>query len=195
MESLMAFGVRVGVVLSPGLPGADFASAIEDAVRVVQGQGGRGAPRACFARVHPVLAFKGSRLAQWHADGWWTPMALADAVDVTRQMADTLEEGGVEVIRIGLQPRHDLPHRVVAGPAHPNLRALVEQRRFRDRMAEVLEGVPKGRTVQLRVNPKDLSWAKGTENENVRVLRVAHGLSDLSLTCDEAVERGGVEFA
>ena len=103
--------------------------------------------------------------------------------------------GGVEVARIGEQPGQDVPVEVVAGPAHPNLRARVEALGFRARMEALLRELPRSHPIALRVHPKDLSWAKGTSGENIRVLRARLRLSGLSLVADASLPRGSVALA
>jgi len=46
--------------------------------------------------------------------------------------------------------------------------------------------------IQLRVHPKDLSWVKGTSNENVRWLREHMQLDEVELAADETVARGAL---
>jgi histone acetyltransferase (RNA polymerase elongator complex component) len=121
IDGIRAAGLRVGVVLAPGLPGTTHDDAIEDAKRLVG--------RADVARLHPVLVFRGSRLARAHMDGRYTPLELHQAITTCGAMLSVLEKGGVEVVRVGLQPRHDGYGRAIAGPRHPSLRQLVDARR------------------------------------------------------------------
>ena len=121
MDGIRAAGLRVGVVLAPGLPGTTHDDAIEDARRLVG--------CADVARIHPVLVIRGSRLARAHLEGRYRPLELHQAITTCRAMLEVLEDGGVEVARIGLQARHDGYGRAIAGPRHPSLRQLVEARR------------------------------------------------------------------
>lgn len=186
VSGLREMGLEVGVVLSPGLPGASHASAIADAERLLAE-----APPD-FVRVNPALALAGSGLADLARAGAWTPMRVGEAVTTCMALLDRFDTAGVPVIRVGLQPGHDVPERVVAGPVHPNLRGLVENRRFRRRMAAALDGHPRARPAVLRVHPGDLSWAKGTANANVKALRAALGIRTLAIEPDPAVPRGTV---
>ena len=193
LAGLGALGFRRGAVLVSGLPGSAHADAVADA-GVLIGQG-RGERLVEFARLLPALAFEGSQLARWMAEERWVPMSLGEAVTTTLEQVRILEAGGVEVARVGVQPGQDLAVRVVGGPVHPNLRALVEVRRFRGLMAAALAPLPAERAVAVLVHPKDLSWAKGTANENVRALRAALGRPDLEVRPDAQVARGTVSVA
>ena len=122
-------------------------------------------------------------------------MNLSEAVTTTLAMVDLLEDAGVQIARLGLQPGQDIPCRAVAGPVHPNLRQLVEVRRFYVRMAHELALVPRGSVAELEVNPRDITWAKGTANANIRALRAELSLAGLKVKPDAAVPRGDVRLS
>ena len=191
LSGLHKLGFRVGVVLSPGLPGSSHQSSLEDTTILT----GELAEQTAFVRLYPALAFAGSELARWEAQGRWRPMHLGEAVTTVCAVLDKLDEARIDVIRVGLQPGQDVPYKVTAGPVHPNLRGLAEVRRFRRRMAEALGTPEPGSHIIVRVNPKDLSWAKGTSNENIRALRASLALAELTIIPDQNVERGVVRVA
>jgi histone acetyltransferase (RNA polymerase elongator complex component) len=174
--------LHVGVALVPGLPGHTVEDALEDA---------RFAGVADFVRIVPALAVEGSDLARWAEDGRYRPLDLDDTVAIVTDMVDIVCSLGTAVARVGLQPGPDGLGKVVAGPWHPNLRGLVETRRFRRKMEVLVDGV-ESRRVLLRVHPKDLSWAKGTSNENVRWLREHLAIDDIELAADDSVARGAL---
>jgi hypothetical protein len=189
LHSLREMGFSVGVHLVPGLPGTDESGAINDVNAVLQTP----EPIVDFVRIWPAIAFEGSGLARWAAEGRWHPWSVSEAVDVIRRMMDRFDAAGVPVIRVGLQPGQDVPSRAVAGPVHPNLRGEVETLRFQARMEQALVGVNVGQRVVIRVNPKDLGWAKGTSNSNARTLRNRLGLAEVAIEPDKRVERGAVK--
>jgi hypothetical protein len=176
-------GLELGLVLVPGLPGHTPEAALDDA---------RAATVADFVRIYPALAFEHSDLARWAEQGRWRPAELEDAVHLVVDMVEIVEARGTAVARIGFQPGPDGPDKVVAGPHHPNLRGLVESQRFRRRMERLFVDPPTKQRIVLRVNPKDLSWAKGTSNENVRWLRQRLAVEDIDLESDETLERGSL---
>ena len=196
LRALVRLGFRVGVVLAPGLPWATEQDDLDDARRLH-------APRpdldhgllpAHFVRVLPALVWAGSRLAAEVEEGQWAPVSLPETIERVARMADALEANGVEIARIGWQPAADLGVAVVAGPVHPDLRGRVEVLRFRGRLATALAGVPRGSLAALSVNPKDLGWAKGRSDENLRLLRARLGLAGLQVRGDPAVARGQVRL-
>jgi hypothetical protein len=184
VTDLKSKGCRVGITLSPGLPGTRFSDCIQDAHRVVS-------LGADFVRLCPVLVWKGSTLADWLRQGSYKVLEVDQAVSVLREMISIFDQAEIDVIRVGWQPSQDMGARVVGGPMHPNLRALIEYRRFFDRMSGALAGSG-GRDVRLLVNPKDVSWARGVCGENLRHLRAKLRIPSLEIKASENVPRGQV---
>ncbi len=189
LTALATMGVRRVVTLMPGLPSSSHHTAVSDARLLAQHQ------LAEAVRILPALALEGAPLVDAARAGRWTPMTLSEAVTTTLAMVEVLEEADIAIIRLGLQPGQDVPCAVVAGPYHPNLRHLVEGRRFYQRLTNELRFVPQGSAVEVLVNPRDLSWARGTANANVRALRAHHALSSLSIRPGEHIPRGDVRLA
>ncbi|MEL6346848.1 MAG: hypothetical protein AAFV53_27290 [Myxococcota bacterium] len=192
LRDLKRMGFTLGVTLVPGLPSSAHQDAVEDARTLTQGEDG--APMVSFVRIIPALALAKTVLAELVETKRWRPMHLGEAVTTTLAMVEVLEAAGIAIARVGLQPGQDTPHRVVAGPYHPNLRHLVEVRRFYGRMASVLRLVPAGSRVEVEVNPRDLSWAKGTANENIRALRARLSLQELTIRPSDRLSRGEVKL-
>lgn len=178
-------GFRVGLALVPGLPADSHERALGSAHRVV-------AARPDFVRVLPALALRGTRLGRLAADGRWLPMTLAQAVETCKEVVRVLRRGGVEVVRVGLQPETDIrpEPEVVAGPAHRCLRTLVEAALYRQLAVDLLaERCRFGKSFVLRVSPGDESYLRGPENANIRELRRRFRLDRLLVVLDPAVPR------
>lgn len=185
LDALPGLGLpapRLGAVLAPGLPASSAEDARSDANRLVG--------RIGTARLHPVLVLKHSRLEAYVQQGRYEPLTLGAAVTICREMADLLEAGGVDVIRIGVQPAHDGVGRAVAGPRHPALRQLVDARRAAARIEAMLGGVRPGTRIDLRCAPADETVTRGPLNAHVRAWRAAFHLADLRVVPDAALPRG-----
>lgn len=182
LEGLASLGVRTGIVLAPGLPGTDFDTAVADARRA--------GPLVDTARLHPVLVLEHSRLHEWHLEQIYEPLTLGEAVTVCRAMLDELEAHGVEVIRVGLQPRPDGAGRALAGPAHPALRQLVEARRVREHLLAELDGTPPGKHIVIKCAPRDETRTRGPRNQHIRDLRAAFGADQVEILPDPDLVRG-----
>lgn len=185
-QSLAERGVRVGVVLSPGLPGTSAETCLADARQAAE--------IAHTARLHPVLVLRDAGLREPHMDGRYEPLSLGDAVTVCRRMLDLLEQAGVQVLRIGQQPGPDeLGGRAVAGPQHSSFRELVESRRTLDSIQGMLVGIARGSRVAIRCAPADVGRVRGPRNQHVRTLRADHGLDEVQVRPDPELPRGRFE--
>jgi len=182
LVGLRGLGVRVGVVLWPGLPGSSFESSIADARHA--------APLVDTARLHPALVLRGSALQAAHIDGLYRPLELGEAVTVCRAMMDVLEEAAVQVIRVGLQPGPDGYGKALAGPRHPALRELVEARRTLEALHDLVDGTPPGTHVVIRCAPPDEARTRGPFNQHIRDLRARFGLSGVQIRPDPDLPRG-----
>lgn len=113
--------LKAGLQFMPGLPGDTKESVLKTTVEII---------RLCpdFVRVYPTLVLKDTPLYRMYLAGSYTPWTLEDMTDVCRKASSLLEEAGVPVIRMGLQPTKELEDNLVAGPYHPSFRQLVENR-------------------------------------------------------------------
>ncbi len=182
--ALRGLGLRVGGVLAPGLPRTDHARCLADADRAVG--------LWSFVRLHPVLVLAGSALRERLEAGRYEALELAAAVTVCRELVDRLEAGGVEVLRVGLQPGPDGFGRAVAGPRHPSLRELVESRRAFDQIRAAVQRAhpPPGAHLTLRCAPADVSRAHGPLHIHVVTLRAECHLGSVRVAADPALARG-----
>ncbi len=183
-RGLRDLGVRVGVVLAPGLPGTDHDTALSDARRL--------APQVDVARIHPVLVLAGARLRQAHLDGLYEPLTLAQAITTCHAMLAIFETHDVKVIRMGMQPGPDGFGRAVAGPAHPALRQLVDARRALEHLRGLVSAqAPRpGDRIVVRCAPADETPTRGPLNRHVRELRAEHQASAVHICPDPTLARG-----
>ena len=185
IEQIKAHSLQVGVVLSPGLPLYSAEAILKDVATVIE-------RNVSYVNIVPCLVWAGSGLASRYAIGGWEPMNVEGAVQICREMVDRLSAANIPVPRIGIQPGQDIQATAIAGPNHPNLRSLVQFRRFYDMMVAALAG-HKHSSAKLIVHPKDVSLAKGEGGENIQKLRRRLGLSEVIVTTSEAVKRGQVK--
>jgi len=185
IDAIRAAGVRVGAVLSPGLPGSSHADAVHDSEVL--------APLIDFARLHPVLVLQRAGLRAAHMDGRYTPLTLGQAVTTCRAMLERLEADGVEVVRVGQNPGPDGLGRAVAGPMHPSLRQLVQARQVIADLHALMPALDADR-VQIRCNPADETHTRGPRNQHLRDLRAAHGLREVRVVPDPTLARGALRL-
>jgi hypothetical protein len=178
-------GMEVGVIQSPGLPRYSPQKIIEDVCRFIS-------IGVDYVNIFPTIVWKDSGLAVRYKSGNWEPMSIEAAVLICREMVDLYYKAGIQVPRIGLQPGQDIRAIPIEGPVHPNLRSLVQYRRFYDMLVASLAGHQSPHAVIL-VNPKDISLAKGEGGENIKKLRARLGLTDITLIPCSSIPRGQVQ--
>lgn len=83
-------------------------------------------------RIYPTLVIRDTLLAKLYNEGTYTPFDLATTIDLCAQLCERFEDAGVDVLRIGLQTTESIqPGRdLIAGPWHPALGQLVDERRW-----------------------------------------------------------------
>lgn len=179
-------GFETGLHLMLGLPGdtpGRFAKTVEKAITL--------APDT--VRLHPTLVLRDTPLAQEYLAGRYRPLALAEAVSLCADALRSFTLAGIRVIRLGLQTTRELeaPGAVLAGPFHPALRSLVEERIMFE-MASLLlsETSPPapGRPLLL-VAPADLAHLIGPNGRGLRCLKERFLLPAMEVRGDPSLPR------
>lgn len=185
IATLRKAGLRTGVQLMLGLPGETTQSAIAGAKRLA-------ALRPDFARLYPALVIMGSGLEALFHKGHYQPLSLPRAVVLAARMLSILEQGGVPVVRTGLQPSRELEASLVAGPYHPAFGELVKARIFFNEVRRQLTPF-RGRPCRLEISAQDRSLFSGQRKVNLARLQ-ALGLLDQAtvMFTDMEGKRGGV---
>lgn len=156
------FGFSLGLQMMPGLPGDTEEKSLFTAREIVR----LGADEA---RVYPTCVLKNTKLFEMYESGEYSPISVEEAVEISAEVVKILEDGGVKVIRIGLQETDTLGDEVVAGGYHSAMGELVISRILRDEIEKLVLSseekhikvlVPKGKMSQYlghkRVNAEYL---------------------------------------
>lgn len=157
-------GFRLGLQLMVGLPGDSREIAVNSAKNTVR-------LGASDARIYPVVVIRGTRLEEMYHSGKYDPLPLDEAASVSADMLKILEDGGVNVIRIGLHPSEGLlsGHELVAGPFHPSFREIVMTRIWEDQFLPLLKEKEKSRII-VTVPAEQLNFAIGHRSSNRKML-------------------------
>ena len=120
---LKSYEFRTSIHLMFGLPGStieDDKESIEETIRLSPD----------YVRIHPTLVLKGTELERLYREGRYKPLEIYEAVEIIRYALKGFEDADIKVIRVGLHNDEYLanPDTVVAGPFHPSLRTLAEQK-------------------------------------------------------------------
>ncbi len=171
---------RLGLQMMVGLPGDTPRKARHTANQLADF-------KPDFVRIYPTLVLEGSALADWYTRGRYTPMDLAQAVSLTKELYKIFQHRGIPVIRMGLQPTTELNSRtgVLAGPFHPAFGELVLSELWLDRLTQhFIEKDLAENTVLLQVHPKHLSALKGHKSHNIKRLLERFNLEGINVNSD-----------
>lgn len=115
---LKARGMKVGIQLMQGLPGAGAAEALASARRAI-------ALSPDFVRLYPTVVLEGTALAELFRRGQYQPWSLGEAVEVCRDLTELFAAASIPIIKLGLEFSSDEREGILAGPYHPRFRELV----------------------------------------------------------------------
>ena len=94
-------------------------------------------------RIHPVIVFSGTALAEEFRKGEYKPLELSEAVELCELAWEKLSAAGIRIIRIGVQLTKEMEKdgAVLAGPIHPALGSLVLSSIFYDHTIKLLDKI------------------------------------------------------
>ncbi len=179
-------GLEAGVHLMAGLPGDNPERFSETVDAVI-------AMKPAMIRIHPAIVFRGTALGLLYSTGGYRPLSLDEAVSLCKTAVARFAARNIPVVRLGLQTTKEMeaPGSILAGPFHPAFGALVYESLFCD-MAKALlsrRSQPEEK-VAFRVSPADVSHLRGRGQSNLKALKEAFGLSEITVASDENLRRG-----
>ncbi len=158
-----------------GLPGSTLADEIRTAEFIISAG-------ASGARVYPTVVFRETELCSWAENKSYTPLDIDDAVARSAEVVKLFRASGVDVIRVGLCASDNLisEDTYFAGPNHPALGELVENRIYFDRISERVRALPYNSesVIYIEVPRGELSKAVGQKKRNKFLLIDSFGVRD-----------------
>ena len=162
-----------------GLPGASAFDEEKTADFII-------ASGAKAARVYPTVVFRETELCDMSMRGAYKPLTLEEAVNRSASVVKKFREAGVSVIRIGLCASDNLVSEdtYFAGPNHPALGELVENRIYCDRIEEAAKklSLDCDSVLDIKVARGELSKAVGQKKKNKKFLIGNLGIRDISFS-------------
>lgn len=125
-------------------------------------------------RIHPVIVFGGTALADEFREGKYKPLELPDAVELCRMAWEKLSDAGIRVIRMGVQltPQMQQEGAILAGPVHPAFGSLVLASVFYHQTIKLLESVPRdAKEIHFNISGRDISNFRGWNNMNIEAIK------------------------
>lgn len=159
---IKSYGIDLGILLMPGLPGSTFETDFETAKKVVEIM-----PQN--ARVYPTLIIKDTEMERMYQRGEYEVFTLDEAIKRCRKIISLLELNGINIIRVGLQPSDDLRNGGVAveGAFHPAFRELVDGEIYFDFLKKIKE---KDGKLNIILNERLVSRVVGLKRKNLKRL-------------------------
>lgn len=158
-----------------GLPGATIETELETARFIINAG-------AVAARVYPTVVFRDTELCSMSVCGSYTPLSLDEAVERTAKVVSLLRRSDVKVIRVGLCSSDNLSAEdtYFAGPNHPALGELVENRIYYDVISDKLKKISldSETVVEIYIPRGALSKAVGQKKRNKFLLIESFGIKD-----------------
>lgn len=167
VELIKARGFKTGLHLMAGLPGdsrESFLMSLEQTVEL----------KPDTVRIHPVLVFADTPLADEYHLGRYHPLSLQEAVFWCLLSWETLVPAGIRIIRFGLQltPEMNQEGAVVAGPIHPAFGSLVYSAVYYSCTLKLLADIPKqAGELRFTIHQRDLSNFRGYKNRNIELIK------------------------
>jgi histone acetyltransferase (RNA polymerase elongator complex component) len=181
-------GFRTGLHLMAGLPQDTKEGFIYSLDKTVE-------LKPDTVRIHPVVVFKGTALAEEFSKGKYKPLELSDAVELCGLAWQKLSEAGIRVIRIGLQltPEMEKDGAVVAGPAHPALGNLVLSSIFYDYTIRLLNKIsPDAGEIRFNLSERDISNFRGLNNMNISAIKKLYPRTNIIVRSVAGQKRGAI---
>ncbi len=177
-------GIEWGAHIRPGLPHSSPDADMEslDILRAL---------KPAFVRILPTLVLRGTWLEREMIEGRFIPLTIRQAVNLCADMMNRLDEDGIAVARVGLQPVRDFgveADAVVGGPLHPSLRSVVESKRMYESALTHLERMDwRRKKVRLHVGRGREHYMRGLEDFNLERLRARFGMNAIEVHGDEGL--------
>ncbi|PKM65950.1 MAG: radical SAM protein [Firmicutes bacterium HGW-Firmicutes-2] len=122
---IRSYPIDLGLQMMLGLPRDTVASSLYTADQII-------GLEPDMVRIYPTLVIQDTELASLYQQGLYTPWDLETTIDLCLEILPRFEAAGIKVLRIGLQTTQDiqLGKDVIAGPFHPALRQLIDEKRL-----------------------------------------------------------------
>ena len=183
VKLLKSSNFEVGLQMMVGLPGDTEEKALVTTRKIID-------LSPDFVRVYPTLVLSKSPLGKWYEKGKYNPLSLWEAISLVKKIWRIFNENHIPVIRMGLQPSEELNKAgtILAGPYHPAFGQLVYSEVFLDHLIHFLSSNTSALSeLSIRVNPKNISTARGQKNRNLEILKKQFQLANITVSGERTI--------
>ncbi|MBN1366152.1 MAG: radical SAM protein [Syntrophaceae bacterium] len=181
-------GFRTGLHVMIGLPGDTkerFLFSLDKTIEL----------KPDIVRIHPVIVFEETALAEEFKNGKYKPVELSEAVKLCVIAWEKLSMEGIRVIRMGVQviPEMEKNGAVLAGPIHPAFGSLVLGSVFYNHTIKLLKMVSSNtREFHFKLSPRDISNFRGLNNSNITAIKKLYPSVSLIIESITNQQRGEI---
>jgi histone acetyltransferase (RNA polymerase elongator complex component) len=179
-------GLQTGIHLMAGLPKDSldgFTFSLEKTVEL----------KPDTVRIHPVVVFRDTILANEFKRGNYQPLPLSEAVSFCRIAWEKLTPSGIRIIRTGLHLTNEMEEEgaVIAGPLHPAFGNLVLSALFYERIKKLLENLlAETKELCFYLSPRDVSNFRGLNNSNIKAIKKLYPRAVINVRTATEQKRG-----
>jgi histone acetyltransferase (RNA polymerase elongator complex component) len=191
MIILKKHGFRTGLHLMAGLPKdtkEGFTCSVDKTIEL----------NPDTVRIHPVIVFNGTVLAEEFKKGKYKPLELSDAVELCGLAWQKLSTAGIRIIRMGVQLTKEMEKdgAVLAGPIHPAFGNLVLSSIFYDYTIKLLEKFSRDtKELHFSLSERDISNFRGLNNRNISAIKKLYPRANLIIESISGQSRGTICLA
>lgn len=185
-------GIQLGYQMMIGLPESTKLDERNTALTLTK-------QKPYMVRIYPVLVIKDSPLEKLYTMQEYNSIALVQAVERCKEVANLCNIHRVPVIKIGAQNTEGIlelkvqDKEVVAGPYHPAFKQLVEGAMWYDAIVENIKKInTKVKQVEIKANAQDIPNMIGYQKENIQKLKEIYDV-DVVITPQETTKAGKFE--
>jgi histone acetyltransferase (RNA polymerase elongator complex component) len=191
MIILKDHGFQTGLHLMAGLPKdteEGFIYSIEKTIEL----------KPDTVRIHPVIVFGGTALAEELLKREYNPLDLSEAVELCKLAWEKLSAAGIRIIRMGVQLTKEMEKdgAVLAGPIHPALGSLVLSSIFYDHIMNLLDNISQDtKEIRFCLSQRDMSDFRGLNNMNLSAIKKLYPYTNLIVESNIGQRRGVISLA
>lgn len=137
-------GMRLGIQLMPGMPGATTQSWRKDVQKIC-------GLKPLIVRIYPCLVLRDTLLELAYHDRTYRPWSLRRIIWSVGQALLAFWRAGITVARIGLAPEKNLVKNITAGPWHPALGQMARSTALYIYISERMAGLPADARCNMRI--------------------------------------------
>jgi radical SAM superfamily enzyme len=191
MAILKEHDFRTGLHLMVGLPKdkrEGFIYSLDETIKL----------KPDAVRIHPVIVFSETTLAEKFKNGKYKPLELSEAVELCQMAWKKLSIASIRLIRMGVQitPAMEKEDAVLAGPIHPAFGSLVLDSVFYKYTINLLGNISSNtQEFHFKLSQRDISNFRGLNNSNIKAIKKLYPHTNLIVESIIGQPRGEISVA